>query len=79
MMDRFLRSVGQVKNLFVQVTELGFALVGFIILIYLLLGEASGPYVISVVTNILLLVGAIAPEALVSVPLRVALPVIVTS
>lgn len=68
-MEKFTRFVGNLKNLFYQVTETGFAFVAFIVLVYLLLGEDSGKFVISVVANITLLIGAITPQALVGLAL----------
>ena len=72
-MDKFAQLMRNVRTVFLQVTEAGFALVAFIVLIYLLLGEDSGAYVISVVTNLILLVGAITPEALVGIAIAGAL------
>ena len=56
-----------------QVTEAGFALIGFIVLVYLLLGEDSGPYVISVMANVILVVNAVTPPALVGIAIVLAL------
>ena len=44
-----------------------------LVLIYLLLGEDSGDYVISVVTNVSLFVSAVTPEAVVGVAIIVGL------
>ena len=40
-----------------------------LVLVYLLLGEASGDYVVSVVTNVSLLVSAVTPQAIIGVAL----------
>ena len=40
-----------------------------LVLVYLLLGEASGDYVVSVVTNVSLLVSAVTPHAIIGVAL----------
>jgi len=40
-----------------------------LILVYLLLGEASGDYVISVMTNISLFISAVTPQAIIGVAL----------
>jgi Na+(H+)/acetate symporter ActP len=72
-MENFLRGVNSLRSIFIKVTETGFALVGFIVLVYLLLGEDSGPYVISVIANITLLIGAITPQALVGIAVTLAL------
>ena len=50
----------------ISVTKTGFSLVGLIILVYLLLGEDSGPYVVSVITNISLFVSAVTSQALIA-------------
>jgi len=65
--------MGHLRSLFYQVTETGFALVAFIVLVYLLLGEDSGAYVISVIANLTLLIGAITPEALIGIAVAAAL------
>ena len=38
-------------------------------LVYLLLGEASGDYVVSVVTNVSLLISAVTPQAVIGLAL----------
>ena len=40
-----------------------------LVLVYLLLGEASGDYVISVVTNASLLISAVTPQAIIGLAL----------
>ena len=50
----------------ISVTKTGFSLVGLIILVYLLLGEDAGPYVVSVITNISLFVSAVTSQALIA-------------
>ena len=40
-----------------------------LVLLYLLLGEASGNYVVSVVTNVSLLISAVTPQAIIGVAL----------
>lgn len=69
----FARSLASVTGLFLRITEAGFVLVGFIVLIYILLGAGSGAYVISVVSNLTGLVAAIGPEALVGIAIVLAL------
>lgn len=61
------------KRSFVEVTEAGFTLVAFIVLVYILLGADSGPYVVSVVANLSGLVTVLTPQALVAVAIVVAL------
>ena len=72
-MEKFRRTLNTLRSLFLQVTETGFALIGFIVLVYLLLGEDSGPYVISVMANVILVVNAVTPPALVGIAIVLAL------
>ena len=72
-MEGLLRTLATVKNWILQLTEAGFVLVLFIILVYILLGAASGVFVIGVVSNILLLVNALTPQALVACAIVLAL------
>jgi len=72
-LEKFTRILNTLRSLFLQVTEAGFALIGFIVLVYLLLGEDSGPYVISVMTNVILVVNAVTPPALVGIAIVLAL------
>lgn len=76
-MDGLIRTVSTVKNWLFQLTEAGFVLVLFIILIYILLGAGSGPFVIGVVSNILLLVNAVTPPTLVAAAIVLAMAVVV--
>ena len=75
-MERFTRLMHSIRHVFLQVTETGLVLVGFIVLVYLLLGEESGAYVISVVSNLTILVGAIGPNALIGIAIVLALVVL---
>ncbi len=76
-MDGLLRTVSTVKNWIFQLTQAGFVLVLFIILIYILLGAGSGPFVIGVVSNILLLVNAVTPQTLIAAAIVLFLMVLV--
>tara|TARA_B100000780_G_scaffold76176_1_gene51357 strand:+ start:247 stop:486 length:240 start_codon:yes stop_codon:yes gene_type:complete len=61
-MDKFL---AQLRSVLLRGAEsMGLVLV-VLILVYLLLGEDSGEYVISVITNISLFVSAVTPQAIV--------------
>ena len=61
-MDKFLI---QLRSVLLRGAEsMGLVLV-VLILVYLLLGEESGEYVISVITNISLFVSAVTPQAIV--------------
>ena len=66
-MEELLRHLATVKRIFVALTEVGFSLVALIVLIYLLLGAASGPYVVSVIANLTLLIQAIGTQTLVAI------------
>ena len=65
-MDNLSRRLAALQKIMISVTKTGFSLVGLIILVYLLLGEDSGPYVVSVITNISLFVSAVTSQALIA-------------
>ena len=65
-MDNLSRRLAALQKIIISVTKTGLSLVGLIILVYLLLGEGSGPYVVSVITNISLFVSAVTPQALIA-------------
>lgn len=73
MMNKFLGALQSIKTMMLRVAETGLALVGFIVIVYLLLGEDSGPYVISVVTNLALFVSAVTSEAILGIAIIAAL------
>jgi hypothetical protein len=68
-MDEFLTGVERLKTLFLRVGELGALAVGFIVLIYLLLGENSGDFVIGVIANISVMVNVLTPNVLIGAAL----------
>lgn len=72
-MEGLLRTVSTVKNWILQLTEAGFVLVLFIVLVYILLGAASGPFVIGVISNVLVLVNALTPQTLIAIAIALAL------
>ena len=59
----------QLRSWLLRAAELMSLVLVVLILIYLLLGEASGDYVVSVVTNVSLLVSAVTPQAIIGVAL----------
>jgi hypothetical protein len=67
------RGLASVTGLFLRITEAGFVFVGFIVLVYVLLGADSGSYVLSVVSNLTGLIAAIGPQALVGIAIVLAL------
>ena len=52
-----------------RATELMALVLVVLVLLYLLLGEASGNYVVSVVTNVSLLISAVTPQAIIGLAL----------
>ena len=67
------RTLASATSLFLRVTEAGFAFVGFIVLVYILLGADAGPYVSSVIANLMALIAAATPQALVGIAIVLAL------
>ena len=65
-MENLSRRLEALQKIIISVTKTGLSLVGLIILVYLLLGEDSGPYVVSVITNISLFVSAVTSQALIA-------------
>ena len=61
------------KSVLFSVVEVLALFVAILLLLYLLLGEASGDYITSVAVNVSLLISAITPEALAAVALGIAL------
>tara|TARA_B100000925_G_scaffold281560_1_gene253456 strand:+ start:160 stop:399 length:240 start_codon:yes stop_codon:yes gene_type:complete len=63
----------KVKFALFRVVEVLALTVAILMLLYLLLGEASGDYITSVAVNVSLLISAVTPEALAAVALGIAL------
>ena len=59
----------QLKSWLLRAAELMSLVLVVLILVYLLLGEASGDYVVSVMTNVSLLISAVTPQAIIGVAL----------
>lgn len=72
-MERFLDLMNSVRTIFLKVTETGFVFIGFIVLVYLLLGEQSGDFVTAVIANISVMVNVITPTVLGALGLGIAL------
>jgi len=68
-MDTLLAGIQTFKTFVLRLTELGFVMVGFIVLVYLLLGENSGDFVISVIANLSILVDILTPNVLIGLAL----------
>ncbi len=72
-MNDFDSFAKRAKSVLFSVVEVLALLVAILLLLYLLLGEASGDYITSVAVNVSLLISAITPEALAAVALGIAL------
>ena len=59
----------KLRSWLLRASELMALVLVVLVLVYLLLGEASGDYVVSVVTNVSLLVSAVTPQAIIGVAL----------
>ena len=59
----------KLRSWLLRASELMGLVLVVLVLVYLLLGEASGYYVVSVVTNVSLLVSAVTPQAIIGVAL----------
>jgi hypothetical protein len=68
-MNNFDEAAKSAKTMLFRICEILALLVGLLILVYLLLGEDSGSYVIGVVTNVSLFVSAVTPQSLIGIAL----------
>ena len=59
----------QLRSWLLRAAELMSLVLVVLILVYLLLGEASGDYVVSVMTNVSLLISAVTPQAIIGLAL----------
>jgi hypothetical protein len=59
----------KLKSWLLRAVELMGLVLVVLVLVYLLLGEASGDYVVSVVTNVSLLISAVTPQAIIGLAL----------
>ena len=59
----------KLRSWLLRASELMGLVLVVLVLVYLLVGEASGDYVVSVVTNVSLLVSAVTPQAIIGVAL----------
>ena len=59
----------KLRSWLLRASELMGLVLVVLVLVYLLLGEASGDYVVSVITNVSLLVSAVTPQAIIGVAL----------
>ena len=59
----------KLRSWLLRAVELMGLLLVVLVLVYLLLGEASGDYVVSVITNVSLLISAVTPQAIIGLAL----------
>ena len=59
----------KLRSWLLRAAELMSLVLVVLILVYLLLGQASGDYVVSVMTNVSLLISAVTPQAIIGVAL----------
>ena len=59
----------QLRSWLLRAAELMSLVLVVLILVYLLLGEASGDYVVSVMTNVSLFISSVTPQAIIGVAL----------
>ena len=59
----------KLRSWLLRAVELMALVLVVLVLVYLLLGEASGDYVVSVVTNVSLLISAVTPQAIIGLAL----------
>ena len=72
-MNDFDNFTKKAKLVLFRIVEVLALTVAILLLLYLLLGEASGEYITSVAVNVSLLISAVTPEALAAVALGIAL------
>lgn len=66
-MDAMDEILGTFQKLVWKIIEIGFALIVVLVILYALLGEQSGDFTVSVITNLSLMISALPPESLASV------------
>jgi hypothetical protein len=66
-MEELLRQLNNLKRVFFAVAEVGFAFVALIVLAYILLGADAGPFALSVISNLSLLIDAVGQQTLIAV------------
>ena len=72
-MNDFDNFTKKTKLVLLRIVEVLALTVAILLLLYLLLGEASGNYITSVAVNVSLFISAVTPEALAAVALGIAL------
>jgi nitrate reductase gamma subunit len=77
-MDKAIDWLKQVQRLFWVAAETGLALVGLALVVFLLLGDQSGGFILSIVENTARLVTAISAPAIIGIALLAALIALIT-
>ena len=72
-MNDFDNLTKKAKLVLFRIVEILALTIAILLLLYLLLGEASGDYITSVAINVSLFISAVTPEALAAVALGIAL------
>ena len=72
-MNDFDNLTKKAKLVLFRIVEVLALTIAILLLLYLLLGEASGDYITSVAINVSLFISAVTPEALAAVALGIAL------
>ena len=69
MVQNLLKSLKSFSELVLELTKAGILVIALIILVFLLLGDSSGPYIQSVILNIGELINIISSEAIIGIAL----------
>ena len=69
MVQNLLKSLKSFSELVLELTKAGILVIALIILVFLLLGDNSGPYIQSVILNIGELINIISSEAIIGIAL----------
>ena len=72
MIDEFIRQLGNLRRVMMALAEAGFALTALVVLLYILLGADAGPFVVGVIANLTLLIGAIGTQTLIAIAIVLA-------
>ena len=69
MVQNLLKSLKKFTDLVLEISKAGVMIIALIVLVFLLLGDKSGPYVQSVIFNIGELINIISSEAIIGIAL----------
>ena len=69
MVQNLLKSLKSFSDLVLEMARAGTLVIALIVLVFLLLGESSGPYVQSVILNIGQLISIVSSEAIIGIAL----------